>query len=139
MVLSYFFLNFSIVINGSFNSCKPPNQNRAWKCVQYLFQAWNFKKKKILNQINRTSEWIGTWKKSSSVTLYWRSGTLINIAHYWSLFLECELYNAILPLSQIDTVFPVKDTRRCTEKRGSLEVFLLSSIWAYDSYRSTMF
>ncbi|CBI24808.3 unnamed protein product, partial [Vitis vinifera] len=36
------------------------------------------------------------------------------------------LYNAILSLSQIDIVFPVKDTRRDTEKRGSLEVSLLS-------------
>ncbi|CBI32187.3 unnamed protein product, partial [Vitis vinifera] len=58
----------------------------------------------------------------------WCTATPIKIAPNRSLFLECEIYNAILALSRIGAVVPAKDTIRHPENRGSLAVSLLSSI-----------
>ena len=74
--------------------------------------------------------WAEAVKKKNYLTICWWIEVLIKSAHNLSLFLESEIYKAILPLSQIDIIFPIENSSGHSYKRGRVNTdFLCMSLW----------
>ena len=100
--------------------------------------TWKTPKVIYNNKSNWHSMWhiIPFWRNifwAKNQTLHSCSSTFIRIAHHLSIYVECELYDTNLHLSQIGTDVPAKGIFVFQAKKGRPAVSLWSNIEGWGS------